>query len=108
MLPYKETQTLAAYEKLRFGEMHQIILDDDGYPNLFDKFKQIRFDIGKIDVNNYQGIKVAKVKPVCLEDGEEEKSGAEPEAYSSSHPGDTEGRQAHSTRNGRGESGRPS
>lgn len=53
VLPYKETQTLAAYEKLRFSEMHQIILDDDGYPNLFEKFKQIRFDIGKIDVDNY-------------------------------------------------------
>lgn len=107
VLPYKETQTLAAYEKLRFGEMHQIILDDDGYPNLFEKFKQIRFDIGKIDVNNYQGIKVAKVKPACLEEVPEEKTGAEPVAKSSSHPGDAEGGRGQSEQNDRGGSEEP-
>lgn len=106
MLPYKETQTLAAYEKLRFGEMHQIILDDDGYPNLFEKFKQIRFDMGKIDVNNYQGIKVAKSRPVCLEDAEDENLGGEAEVNSSSQTGDVT-RQGRSAPNGRGESGRP-
>ena len=30
--------------------MHQVILEDDGYPKLFEKFKNIRFDIDKIDI----------------------------------------------------------
>jgi hypothetical protein len=40
-----------------------VILEDDGYPNLFDKYKEIRFDIGKIDIQNYKGPKTKKRNP---------------------------------------------
>jgi len=40
-----------------------VILEDDGYPNLFDKYKEIRFDIGKIDISNYKGPKTKKLHP---------------------------------------------
>ena len=39
VLPYKEAQTLAAFEKLRFNEMHAIILEDDGMPHIFEKIQ---------------------------------------------------------------------
>ena len=64
MLPYKETQTLAAFEKLRFNEMHQIILEDDGFPHLYQSIQDIRFDIENIDFNNYQGIKLGRTNNV--------------------------------------------
>ena len=41
-----------------------MILEDDGYPNLFDKYKEIRFDIGKIDISNYNGPKTKNLNPV--------------------------------------------
>ena len=33
--------------------MHQVILEDDGYPHLFEKLKEIRFDLGSVDYANY-------------------------------------------------------
>ena len=53
VLPYKEAQTLAAFEKLRFNEMHTIILEDDGEPHLWEKIKEIRFEMDHIDFKNY-------------------------------------------------------
>jgi hypothetical protein len=40
-----------------------VILEDDGYPNLFDKYKEIRFDIGKIDISTYHGTKTKELEP---------------------------------------------
>ena len=57
VLPPKALEVLAAYEKVRFGEMHAVILDDDGYPALFEKVKQLRFDISKMDFENYRGVR---------------------------------------------------
>jgi len=42
VLPYKERKKLAEFEKRRFMELHQIILEDDGIPHLADQLKQIR------------------------------------------------------------------
>jgi len=33
--------------------MHHIILEDDGYPHLFEKLKEIRFDLGNVDYAHY-------------------------------------------------------
>ena len=41
---------------MKFNELHQVILDDDGIPELFGLLKEIRFDIANIDFDNYQGI----------------------------------------------------
>lgn len=46
VLPFKEAQTLHAYEKDKFKELHQIILDDDGVPDLFKALRQIRMRVG--------------------------------------------------------------
>jgi hypothetical protein len=62
VLPYKETQTLAAFEKLRFNEMHQLILEDDGVPRLYEKIKDIRFDMEHMDFDNYQGMRLARTR----------------------------------------------
>ena len=60
VLPFKETQTLAQFEKVRFGEMHSIILEDEGFPNLYEKIREIRVDVGAIDYQKYQPIKMAR------------------------------------------------
>ena len=60
VLPPKALDVLAAYEKVRFGEMHAVILDDDGYPALFEKVKELRFDISKMDFDNYRGVRWPK------------------------------------------------
>ena len=36
VLPYRERNKLADYEKKRFKELHEVILDDDGIPQLID------------------------------------------------------------------------
>ena len=54
---------LSDFEKERFSELHRVILEDDGYPKLFDKYKEIMFDITKIDIQNYQGPKVKEENP---------------------------------------------
>lgn len=43
--------------------MHQVILEDDGYPHLFDKLKEIRFDLGHVDDGHYEGIKMRAERP---------------------------------------------
>lgn len=50
---------------------------------------------------------MAKVRPACLEEEGEEKAGAEAEAKSSSHHGDTEGGRGQSERDDRGEAEEP-
>lgn len=42
--------------------MHQLILEDDGFPHLYEKMKQIRMKIEQIDYENYQGVKLARSK----------------------------------------------
>lgn len=46
-------ENLLSYEKTKFYEMHSIILEDDGIPNLMEKLKELRFDITHIDFDNY-------------------------------------------------------
>ena len=46
----------APYEKRRTGELHEVILQDDGIPKLAEKLKQIRVNL---DAYNY-GIPVTK------------------------------------------------
>ena len=36
--------------------MHSVILEDDGFPELYKKIREIRVDVGAIDFNNYQGM----------------------------------------------------
>lgn len=45
ILPYKERLKQAAYDKKKFAELHQIILEDDGIPKLVEQLKQIRMNI---------------------------------------------------------------
>lgn len=39
ILPYKERLKQAEFDKKKFAELHQIILDDDGIPRLAEKLK---------------------------------------------------------------------
>ena len=55
-LPYKEVQQLAEYERAKFKEMHQSILDDDGKPDLLKNLRDIRFNMKDIDFDNYQSL----------------------------------------------------
>lgn len=39
IMPYKEKLKLTEYDKKKYGELHQIILDDDGIPRLAEQLK---------------------------------------------------------------------
>ena len=39
ILPYKERLKQVEFDKKKFAELHQIILDDDGIPRLAEKLK---------------------------------------------------------------------
>ena len=39
VLPLREIGILAVYEKEKFKNMHEVILEDDGYPHLYAKLK---------------------------------------------------------------------
>ncbi|CDW83267.1 UNKNOWN [Stylonychia lemnae] len=54
ILPYKEKNKLGEFEKKRFAELHQIILEDDGIPRLAEQLKQIRM---KMEERPYQSKK---------------------------------------------------
>eukprot|EP00347_Sterkiella_histriomuscorum_P004957 403358437 len=54
ILPYKEKNKLSEFEKKRFAELHQIILEDDGIPKLAEQLKQIRM---KMEDRPYQSKK---------------------------------------------------
>ena len=43
------------FEKAKFKEMHQVILDDDGTPNLIEVLRDIRFDMNRLDAKGYKG-----------------------------------------------------
>lgn len=45
VLPYKEKLKLQEFDKKKFTELHQIILDDDGIPRLAEQLKQIRMNV---------------------------------------------------------------
>ena len=55
VLPEKALGLLSEYEKARFKEMHTILLDDDGIPQLAEQLKEIRFDMNNL--GRYQGPK---------------------------------------------------
>jgi len=59
VLPYKEIETLLKYEKDKFKDLHQTILDDDGIPDLFKSLRQIRMTVGYRDkgkFDDYEGV----------------------------------------------------
>ena len=59
---------LYTYEKGRLLEMHQVILDDDGAPNLMNQLRDIQFDINTIYDIDYKGNKeFSKDKPSLIE-----------------------------------------
>lgn len=59
---------LYTYEKGRLLEMHQVILDDDGAPNLINQLRDIQFDINTIYDIDYKGNKeFSKDKPSLIE-----------------------------------------
>ena len=61
-LDYKETARLVKYEKAKFMELHAVILMDDGVPRLYERIKDIRFELDNIDFKNYQGLMLARTK----------------------------------------------
>ena len=50
---------LVSFEKAKFLEMHQCILDDDGIPNIIKQMKEIKFNVNDIYKVNYEGPKIA-------------------------------------------------
>ena len=54
ILPYKERIKLSEFEKKKFAELHQIILEDDGIPKLAEQLKQIRM---KMDDKSFLKLK---------------------------------------------------
>ena len=58
MLPEQAQKQLAAYERGKFKDMHQALLDDDGIPRLCDRLREIRFDMSRL--KNYQGIRTER------------------------------------------------
>ncbi len=42
ILPYKDRGRYAEFDKKKFAELHQTILEDDGIPRLAEQLKQIR------------------------------------------------------------------
>lgn len=61
-LDYKEAARLVKYEKSKFMELHGVILMDDGVPRLYERIKDIRFELENIDFKNYQGLMLARTK----------------------------------------------
>jgi hypothetical protein len=50
----EKLERLDDYEKGKFLEYHQCILDDDGIPQLMDQMKEIRFEINDIYKIDYK------------------------------------------------------
>jgi hypothetical protein len=55
----QKIERLEDFEKNKFLEMHQIILDDDGIPDLMKKIREIKFSIDDIYNIKYEGPKIA-------------------------------------------------
>lgn len=52
-LPFQAQKQLELYEIKKNKELHQVVLDDDGIPDLFTGLQRITFDVKKIDITMY-------------------------------------------------------